>query len=181
MDFFNDIPYFFLGFIAIVILEIIVRRWFPRFYYRIGIPLLWRTAPLPYPQFDVNTLLALHTKPARVSGKPILQIFPLAETEFGLLATKLTAETKLTGKQRNYNPLTRAYVRTKKKGQIVEMVVYLNWAIIPFAAGWFWSAFWAPVGLLNYFLMAFGAFIIYSLIRGEFDQYFRVWHMLEVM
>ncbi|MBW8011728.1 MAG: hypothetical protein FVQ83_10890 [Chloroflexi bacterium] len=144
------------------ILEDILRKLFPLFYFRYGIPIIWRTTSLFHSLKKIKPgELQLETEIRKLS----IEIKNLNENEYGLWPSRYQSRTPK--RMSNYRPMTRGYLDFGKVDYILKLRVYLNWSIIPFLLLWFGLVLNSGSLSFRILFTMFGAIIVYITYHFE--------------
>jgi hypothetical protein len=163
--------------VATALMEFSIRRFWPRLYYRIGIPVLIRN-------YSINLVESLPTDFGHISGTikaegmwPQIVFIQLSKLEYGLWANKTAGKSQ--GRKSSYNPLTRGYISLDKEKLQLKMRVHLNWTSLPFIIFWFGVVFLGPSLGAKLIFGPIGLLIFSLLSYGEVQQYLKGWYVVK--
>jgi hypothetical protein len=135
----GSLPVFSIFFLiaSISLLEYGIHKSLPRYYFRIGIPVMRRECTIDFAK-------GLPPDFARISGKvkptgflPQVEIKQITPVEYGLWANAMqSGKHGWPRRRRRYHPLTRGYIYLDKENIKLKMCVYLNWGAMALMLFW---------------------------------------------
>jgi len=159
------------------LMEAGVHRFWPRLYYRIGIPVLIK-------KYSIDFVENLPSDFGNISGSvkangmlPQVVFKQLSRFEYGLWANKTAGNQGRLARKSRYNPVTRGYICLDIENMKLKIQVYLNWTTIPFFL-WFGIVILEPGLIIKPIIVVLGIMIFIQLFRGEIQQYMKAWDVV---
>ena len=158
------------------------RGFFPRTYFKFGIPLLRRAYSVFQAESLAANFAALPNSLSSMGKLPRIDVLPLSDVEYGLWASEVESQSwPSKGKMTTYNPLTRGFLVLDKDKNSLKLSTYLNWSTLPLLIIWFGFFLYVPLFcfVARFAFMGFGVYIIAKLFEGETKQYLRLWEAVK--
>lgn len=161
------------SYIVVAILEMLLRRFLPLYYFRYGIPIIWRNIPLHSNQIRPLQLQGLDDQVNSPEDKRYIKLQVLDKFEYGLWVSNLKQPSRLHSYE--LSVLTKGFIKFDKQTDLLKLRVYLNWFAIFFTFLWPGLILLIFPGIMKIVFVILGALVIFIFYHREQEQYFKIW------